>query len=324
MSEVQEAPKRNTSSAMIAVLVLLVVGLGVMIFLWSSKNSALNDCNTHVENLQKDSIAMNDMMKPFLGDDVSNDLMKDFENMMETYDALIKKDATQSDSLNKQKEKIQTLMSELETAKKGGKVNASLIAKLKRENETLRQIMIGYVKQIDELNTLNLQLESELDETTNELTSTQTERDTYKTQSEVSEAKVKAGSKLKAYGFTSEGLRMKINNTPEPTTKARNCVQVRSSFTIGENEIAEAGPKTVYLQITDPDGKVLQGRSGNTVQTESGTVAYSDKKEITYNNKSVDLSIYYDFNGAEPVKGAYKVKVFCDGQLIGTDGFSLK
>jgi hypothetical protein len=68
----------------------------------------------------------------------------------------------------------------------------------------------------------------------------------------------------------------------------------------------------------------LQGRSGNTVQTESGTVAYSDKKEITYNNKSVDLSIYYDFNGAEPVKGAYKVKVFCDGQLIGTDGFSLK
>jgi hypothetical protein len=244
--------------------------------------------------------------------------------MMETYDALIKKDATQSDSLNIQKEKIQTLMSELETAKKGGKVNASLIAKLKRENETLRQIMIGYVKQIDELNTLNLQLESELDETTNELTSTQTERDTYKTQSEVSEAKVKAGSKLKAYGFTSEGLRMKINNTPEPTTKARNCVQVRSSFTIGENEIAEAGPKTVYLQITDPDGKVLQGRSGNTVQTESGTVAYSDKKEITYNNKSVDLSIYYDFNGAEPVKGAYKVKVFCDGQLIGTDGFSLK
>jgi len=324
MSEVQEAPKRNTSSAMIAVLVLLVVGLGIFIFLWSSKNSALNDCNAHVENLQKDSIAMNEMMKPFLGDDVSNDLMKDFENMMETYDALIKKDATQSDSLNVQKEKIQNLMSELETAKKGGKVNASLIAKLKRENETLRQIMIGYVKQIDELNTLNLQLESELDETTNELTSTQTERDTYKTQSEVSEAKVKAGSKLKAYGFTSEGLRMKINNTPEPTTKARNCVQVRSSFTIGENEIAEAGPKTVYLQITDPDGKVLQGRSGNTVQTESGTVAYSDKKEITYNNKSVDLSIYYDFNGAEPVKGAYKVKVFCDGQLIGTDGFSLK
>ena len=57
MSEVQEAPKRTTSSAMIAVLVLLVVGLGVMIFLWSSKNSALNECNAHVEELQKDSIA---------------------------------------------------------------------------------------------------------------------------------------------------------------------------------------------------------------------------------------------------------------------------
>lgn len=325
MSEVQEAPKRTTSSAMIAVLVLLVVGLGVMIFLWSSKNSALNECNAHVEDLQKDSITMNEMLKPYLGDNASDDLLKEFENMVADYDKIMEAGRPEDQAaMKEQQDKILGLKSELEAAKKSGKVNASLITKLRRENETLREIMRGYVKQIDELNTINLQLESDLDETTNELTTTQTERDTYKTQSEVSEAKVKAGSKLKAYGFTSEGLRMKINNTPEPTTKARNCVQVRSSFTIGENEIAEAGPKTVYMQITDPDGKVLQGRSGNTVQTESGTIAFSDKKEITYSNKSVDLSIFYDFNGVEPVKGAYKVKIYCDGQLIGSDGFSLK
>lgn len=321
MSEVEEAPKRNANGAMIAIILLLVIGLGVMIYLWSSKNSALNECNLANKELKANIDEMNSMMAAYMGPDMTNDLKKDFENMLETYDALIKKDASKSDSLMVQKEKIQKLVDELSNGKRK---SAAEIAKLRRENETLRQIMIGYVKQIDELNTLNLQLESDLDKTTNELSSTQSERDQFKTQSEESAAKVKAGSKLKAYGFKTDGLRMKLNNTPEPTTKAKNCVQVRSTFTIGENEIAEAGPKTVYMQITDPDGKVLQGRSGNTVQTESGNIAYSDKKDITYNNKSVDLSIFYDFNGAEPVKGTYKVKIFCDGQLIGSDSFTLK
>lgn len=325
MSEIQENPKKSISSGMIAILVLAIAGLITMTFLWYSKNSALNYCNTRLEEMQKDSIAMNEMLKPFIGANDADDLLSDFEKMIADYDKIMEVGRPEDqEAMKEQQDKIESLKTELETAKKNGKVNASLIAKLRRENETLREIMRGYVKQIDELNTMNLQLESELDETTNKLTNTESERDSYKARTEESEAKVKAGSKLKAYGFVSEGLRMKINNTPEPTTKARNCVQIRSSFTIGENEIAEAGAKTVYMQITDPDGKVLQGRSGNTVQTESGNIAYSDKKEITYNNKAVDVSIYFDFNGVEPVKGAYKVKIYCDGQLIGTDGFSLK
>jgi hypothetical protein len=117
---------------------------------------------------------------------------------------------------------------------------------------------------------------------------------------------------------------MKLNNTVEPTTKAKSCVQIRSSFTIGENAIAEPGPKTVYMAITDPEGRTLQRSSGNVVQTESGAIPYSDKKEITYNNKAVDVSVYYNLDGAEPVKGTYKVKIICDGQQIGTDSFTLK
>jgi len=321
MSEVQEAPKKNANGAMIAIILLAVAGLGVMIWLWSSKNSSLNECNAKNKELQADIDEMNKMMAAYIGPDMTNDLKADFQNMLETYDALIKKDASQSDSLMVQKQKIQKLLDDLNNGKKK---SAQEIAKLRRENETLREIMRGYVKQIDELNTLNLQLESDLDKTTNELTTTQGERDQYKATSEEATAKVKAGSKLKAYGFSSTGLRMKINNTTEPTTKAKNTVQVRSSFTIGENEIAEAGPKSIYMQITDPDGKVLQGRSGGTVQTESGNIAYSDKKDITYANKAVDVSIFYDFNGAEPLKGSYKVKIFADGQLIGSDGFTLK
>jgi hypothetical protein len=323
MSEV-EGTKKNLTPVLTAFLVLAGVLLATMVYLWSSKNGELKVAQAHIEQLQKDSVAMNEMMKPFLGENDTEDLMTDFSNMMDTYDALLKKDASKSDSLNAQKEKIQGLMTELETAKKNGRVNASLIAKLKRENETLRQIMIGYVKQIDQLNTMNLKLTSELDETTNQLNETSAERDTYKTQAEQSAEQVKKGSKLNAYGFSSSGLRMKLNDTTEPTTKARNCVQAKSSFTIGENTLANAGERPVYLQIVDPDGKTLQGRSGGTANGDGGSFVYSAKRDIQYNNKAIDVTIYYDFNGEEPVKGNYKIKIFCDGQVIGTDSFTLK
>lgn len=323
MSEETATPSRNQNGKFVAIILLLLILLASMTYMWSGKKTDLQTCDDKSVELQATIDEMNEMMSGYLGG-MTNDLTKDFESMLETYDALIKKDASQSDSLNIQKEKIQTLLSELKSSKRRNSLSASEIAKLRRENETLRNIMIGYVKQIDELNTLNLQLESDLDQKTTELSSTQTERDQYKVASEASAEQVKKGSKLQAYNFSSTGLRMKINNTTEPTTKSRNCVQVRSSFSIGENPISAAGNKMVYMQIIDPDGKTLQGSAGGTADVEGTAVAYSDKKEINYQNKAIDLSIFYDFDGAEPVKGAYKVKIYCDGQLIGTDSFNLK
>jgi hypothetical protein len=215
-------------------------------------------------------------------------------------------------------------MTELEAEKRNGSVKGSTIAKMNREIETLRNIMKGYVKQIDELNTKNLQLASDLDQTTTQLNTTTVERDTYKQDAEVKGEQVKKGSRLQAYGFNSVGLRMKLNNMPEESNRAKSVVQIKSSFTISENPITNSGKKTVYLQVVNPDGKTLQSRSSNTVQTEAGNIAYSDKKDIDYQNERIDLAIYYDMKGEEAIKGNYKVKIYCDGNLIGTDSFTLK
>ena len=77
------------------------------------------------------------------------------------------------------------------------------------------------------------------------------------------------------------------------------------------------------MQIIDPSGKVMQ-TSSNVAQMDNGQIAYSDKKEVDYNNESVDLSIYYSLRGEEAEKGNYKVNIYCQGQLIGSDSFTLK
>ncbi|MES2589193.1 MAG: hypothetical protein V4622_09440 [Bacteroidota bacterium] len=322
MTEIQEKSKKGNGIYLV-VIFLLFIALAYMAYLISDKNKELNSFKNTNTELEADMQGMNDMMSGYV-DNMSNDLKQDFKKMLDTYDALIEKDASKSDSLNIQKDKIKGLMAELEQKRRSNKLSAREIFSLRKENETLRSIMKGYVHQIDSLNTLNIQLSSDLETTTTQLTETIEERDQFKTEAETNAAQVKKGSKLQAFGFSSQGLKLKLNNTTEETSKAKNCVQIKSSFTISENPITPAGKKTVYMQIIDPTGKTLQSKSSYVVSTDLGNIAYSDKKDIDYNNQSIDLAIFYDLNGEEAAKGNYKVKIFCDGQLIGTDSFTLK
>ncbi len=313
----------NNKSFKVFYLLFIVVLLLLLTFLsysWSLKRSELNECSNENALLKSDMAGMNKMMEGYVGE-ISNDLKKDLNNMLLTYDALIAKDASKADSLNKQKSDIKTLLNELESNKK---LSASQLYKLKKENETLRGIMKGYVMQIDSLNTLNLGLNTELENKTIKLNETSTERDEFKKEAEEKTQQIKKGSKLQAYSIVTEALRMKLNNLPEVTDKAKKTMQIRSSFTLSENQLANSGRKSVYMQIISPSGATLKSRQNNSIETESGTIDYSDKKEIDYQNQAIDLSIYYNLQGDEAIKGNYKVKIYCDGNLIGTDSFVLK
>lgn len=315
--EQQNQPKKSVFNTL--VIILLLAGIGVMTFLWSSTKSDLSERNAELDE-------MSTMLSSYTGE-ISKDLSSDLKNMLSTYDALEKKakasgdlNAEQAAEIEEQKAQIQELLDKVEK----GKWTASELAKMRRENETLRGIMKGYVLQIDSLNTLNLKLTSDLDQTRTELTTTVTERDTYRQTAEESAARVKEGSKLQAYGFSSGALRSKLNNTTTATDKAKNTVQIKSSFTIGANPIAEKGNKPVYMQITKPDGTIFQSRTSNVISTGQGSVAYSDKKDVDYTGEAVSMAIYYDLRGEDAQKGNYTVQIYCDGQMIGKDNFTLK
>ncbi len=322
MSEIQDqkstAPKSN--GALLLILIALLIALAYMSYSWSKKNKELNECSNFNKELEAEMKGMNEMMSGYTGN-VGSDLKNDFQNMLNQYDALKVKDSVQAKNVEEQKQKIKGLLSQLESGKK---LTARQLYSLRKENETLRSIMKGYVKQIDSLNTMNVKLSSDLDTKTQELTSTASERDQYKQQAEESTELVKKGSRLQALGFNSGALRMKLNNTTEPTTKSKSAIQLKSSFTISANPLTRAGLKKLYMQITSPDGVILQSRENNIVVMDGSTIAFSDRKEIEYTNNNVDVSIYYDLKENEAIKGNYKVKIYCDGQVIGADSFTLK
>lgn len=312
-------PKKKGTGGYIAVIILLLIALGVMFYFLSAEKSKVSECGDANTKLEKDMEGMNQMLEGYVGN-MSNDLKTDFQNMLKTYDALLEKDKSKADSINVQKERIEELLAEVEK----GKMTAYQLYELRKENETLRKIMKGYVVQIDSLNTLNLRLSNDLDSTSTQLNLTKEERDKIQEIADKQGETIDKAKKLQAYGFNSGALRSKLNGTTTETTKARSAVQLKSSFTISENSVTAAGSKPVYMQITDPNGKIFQKRSSNITSTESGDVSFTDMKTINYTGSRIDVAIYYDLNGQKISKGNYKVKIYCQGQLIGSDSFSLK
>jgi hypothetical protein len=78
------------------------------------------------------------------------------------------------------------------------------------------------------------------------------------------------------------------------------------------------------MQIEGPSGKTFQRMTSYLLQTEDGSIAYTEKKEIDYQNKAIDMSIYYDIRDENLAKGNYKVNIYCGESLIGSDSFTLK
>lgn len=324
--EFETSGKKGSNGAFIAVILILLISVGGVTFLWTSTRSQLDEAQNTIKKQNADMEAMNEMMSEYLGAD-SDDIRENFMKMLSDYDELMKNGTPEQNAeIAKQKEHIEGLIAELEDAKSKNRLNAGYINKLKRENDELRSIMRGYVYEIDSLNTLNLSLRNDLDQTSTQLAQTTEDRDNLQVKANELTEKVKEGQKLNIVkaSMNSIALKQTIGNSMKETNKAKNTVQIQSSFTIGKNGITDAGNKTVYMQIIGPDNKTLQNTFSGIVETESGNKPYSNKRDIDYRNQSIDVTMFYSLRNETLSGGNYKVNIYCQGQLIGSDSFTLK
>lgn len=320
MSDSKQETAKKRDGVYIFIILLLLVGMAGLGFLISNKNKALEVCSLDKSELEADMAGMEGMLSEFV-DVQEGDMKKELRNMLSMYEDALAKNDTHEDSIRAQQEKIQELLEDLESSKKR---SAREIYKLKKETETLRSIMKDYVRQIDSLNTINIGLRTELTDKTTALTSVTGERDAFKEKATSLETKVAAGARLNAYNIYSTGMKYKLDGTLKENSRAGKIDKIRSCFTIAENSLARAGSKYIYLQVISPDGRVLHQRSSNVISIDGVNVLYSDRKEIDYQNQSIDVCVYYDANSEDLAKGNYVVKLYADGTMIGKDSFTLK
>ena len=250
-----------------------------------------------------------------------NTIQSDLLSLQKEYDNLKTSDVALQKEIDEKKAYIEQLLKEAQKHKG----DAYIISKLKKETETLRLIMIGYVHTIDSLGQLNQTLRvekenviKELDTEKEKITGLNKEKDELK-------ATIQKGSILSCFNIKAVAVKLKSGGKKESIVdKAKRADKIKVSFTLSENKIAKAGEKTVYVRIITPDGKEMaKNYDDNYKFTFDKSSGYFAGKE-TLNYANVEISGVLYCEGQEPlVPGNYIVEVTCDNVVVGTTALKL-
>ena len=250
-------------------------------------------------------------------DNVKSDLLV----LQKDYEGIVAKDALMQKDIDEKKARIEELIIEAEKQKG----DAYMLSKLRKEAETLRSIMQGYVRTIDSLNTLNQNLVAEKKTVLKQLDVEKEKQNTLVKEKEELKTTIAKGSILTCFNVSAKAVLFKKGGKKEvETTKARKTEKIKVSFSLGENKIAKSGEKTVYIRIMTPDGKELAKSYDETYKFtfNKSSGYYAGKETLNYANVEISGVTYCEGQG-EFVPGNYVIDITCDGVVIGNGSIKL-
>ena len=220
---VEQPQKKSAPIAMIFTTVILAAALIFLVVMYFDQKNKMVEIET-VLTQEKDSLA------------------NELRLIVHGYDTLKTDNDTLMANLQRERDRIVQLLS----------INASnvqLLKKYKAEIGTMREIMKGYIVQIDSLNTINQQLMAENIGFKQQITEVQnTNVELTKAKEELT-SKVSVASVIQAKDINA----VTLNKKRKETTRIANIDKLRICFTLRENPIAAAGEKEVFMRIIRPD-----------------------------------------------------------------------
>ncbi len=292
----QKQPDKKPSVALIVLVIVLSIAVIILGYKYYTESKTLGQTTEEKVILE----------------DVKSDLEKQLRDMIVEYDSL----KTNNDSVNGlivvQQDKIKNLL----------RMQASDVEKIRKykdEMETLRKVMRGYIVQIDSLNTRNRMLTEENTQVKEKLTTAETQNLSLSKEKEILNTRVELAKVLSAKNIVVDPQ----NKSGKSNTKVNKVTKIKVCFTIRENSVAEAGTKDVYLRIIRPDEVVLPAGNGETFEFKGEQVIFSAKRQLEYENKDIDMCIFWDKN-ADLIPGAYTVVLYAEGYEVGSATFTLK
>ena len=291
--------QKSSSSlkAVIAVLAVLLVGSLVYIFKMTSDTDVVKT-ELKTTMTEKESV------------------MKDLQELKSTYDAAIAENTSMSDELIQERDKVVNLMSDLSKSKG----DVASMSKYKTQFLSLQGNMKVLMAENEGLKKENTTLTTQRDSTVVVLGETKKNVETLTGQNEELAKAVEKGSKLTVLNTRGSAFKLRSSGKQIETDKASRADALRVSFTIAENQIAQSGDKTYYVQVIDSKNNVLGDKKTETFG--DNTLTYSFLTNVKYENKTILVS--EDLKGKDFAKGTYFINIFDRDILVSKTSFVLR
>jgi len=226
--------------------------------------------------------------------------------------------------IDAKKLEIEKFQKELEK----NKDNVYIIFKLKKETQTLRNIMQHFVHEIDSLNTLNKNVIAERETVKKELKNEKEKNTQLTIEKESLQETVSVASMLKAVGLSASAIAEKKGGKKESDTqKAKRTDKIKIKFTLAENIVAKQGERVIYARIVTPDGKEMtqSDDSSHVFKFGKSKGYWATKKTVNYSNENTEVIMYaHTKQGETFINGKYVIEVTTDGMPIGNTTLELE
>lgn len=275
-------------------MIVIALGLaGALAYIWKEKTTLVNELTIDKEELTAQMI----------------ELQNDYASLSSDYDTI-------NSQLDSSREEVSQLIDRI---KRTEATNRSKMREYEKELGTLRTIMRSYIVQIDSLNTLNQKLKADAAAARREVAESRKREEALNKTVESLTGQVAAGSVIKARGIRIEAY----NSSDKVTDRSSRVVRLLTSLSLVENDLAPTGPVRVYIRVKGPDGVLLTNSSQRTFEVNGEPMICSASREVDYQGKEVDLSIYLN-DIPDYVKGIYTVEAYTEQTLLGTAELMLR
>lgn len=289
---VEQPKKKSAPIAMIFTTVILAAALIFLVVMYFDQKNKMVEIET-VLTQEKDSLA------------------NELRLMVHGYDTLKTDNDTLMSNLQKEKKRIQQLLT-LNAS------NVQLVKKYRSEIGTMREIMKGYIVQIDSLNTLNQQLVAENTGIKQQISEVQnTNVELTKAKEELT-TKVTAAAVIQAKDINA----VTLNKKRKETNRLAVIDKLRICFTLRENPIAAPGEKEVFMRVIRPDSLVITTSPDNLFDFNGNKLVYSASRLVDYMNQDIEMCIFLD-NTGDFIVGTYSVELYLENNIIGRTTFAL-
>jgi len=305
MEENKETKKNKLVPVLIGVIVLLLGAIG---FLFVNNKGVVEEKDDKIAEV----ISVRDSVQVLY-------------TAAATESATLKGDNEKLNAVLKEREdEIQASKARIDEYIKKEKDKDKQIAFIKSEMAKLKKKNLQFEEQIDQLLLENKELAAAKAKLEDELVVVSKDRDNFKNKAEI-------GAKLRAEYIVVKALRDRMmGDGLKETAMAKRTKKVDVSFSVLKNEIAQNGPRTVYLRVVTPDGKTMgngASGSGKFINPETKQeVMYSSKKEFTYTgSQQDDIHLEYEEPNAKTFPaGEYLVEIYIDKMLSSQSKMTLK